>query len=167
MTVHRGLKVPTHSPSSTLLIKLPNLLKKAEVQLKIYIFIFILIYLKIYKFLFPPTPTSLVSSAICLSRVQERACPLETCPPTSRCDPDSVQGQRVKSLSLSLLSADEKRGHVSPVRCRVCRGSEAAWSLRVRGRACSPPEGSPPSGSARSEPDVPPSASSDLKFGHE
>lgn len=111
----------------------------------------------------PHAPTSLVSSGICRWRVQGRACPSGTCPPTSRCGPASVHG---KKGEISLRSPGRRAGGgvggVSPVRCRVCRGSAAVWSQRVRGPACSPREGSPPSGSARSEPGAPPSASSDL-----
>lgn len=71
-----------------------------------------------------------------------------------------------RSVQRSFIRSWQKRGSFLPVRCRVCRGSARVWSPRVQGRACSPPAGSPPSGSALSEPDAPQSASSDLRHGH-
>lgn len=42
------------------------------------------------------------------------------------------------------------------------QGGAVVWSPRVQGQVCSRPEGFPPSGSTRSEPDVHLSASSNL-----
>lgn len=112
--------------------------------------------------------TSLVSAVPCQSQVQEPACPWETCPPTSQCGPLNAHREPKCSpaaISTSLVTADE-RGSLLPVRCRVCPGWAGVWSPRVRGRAYSPPWGSPPSGSAPSAPSAPPSASSDLEHPH-
>lgn len=67
-------------------------------------------------------------------------------------------------ISICFMTID--KGWALPVRCRACRGSAVVWSPRVQGRACSPPSGSPPSGSALLGPNAPQSASSDLEYRH-
>lgn len=48
------------------------------------------------------------------------------------------------------------------VQCPVCQGGAGVWSPHAPGPVCSRPVGFPPSASGRSEPDVHPSASSNL-----